>query len=119
MKNKFTPGPWRSCKDSECSCRMIWSLPGDCPVFTAKDTGEHSLIGLAHHKWGDAPDIIYGEISKEQQQANAKLIASAPTMLNALQEARTALICNTLIDKSNMSKNALSVVESAINEAIK
>lgn len=76
-----TPGPWKACGDGKCSCRQVWSIPGDCPVFTARPDGSMSVIGLAHHKWGDSPDLIYGDIPPDEQQANAMLIASAPDLL--------------------------------------
>ncbi len=36
-----------------------------------------AMIGLAHHKWGDGPDLIYGEIPIEETEANTRLIVTA------------------------------------------
>ncbi len=83
---KHTPGPWKACGDSKCKCRQIWSIPGDCPVFTARSTGQIAMVGLAHHKWGDSPELIYGEIDQESTEANARLIAAAPDGYEALIE---------------------------------
>ena len=82
-KNKHTPGPWRACGADRggCECRQIWSIPGDCPVVTAR--GE--CIGIVNGKWGDGPKMIYGEVPKEQQQANVRLIVAAPKMFAYLQ----------------------------------
>lgn len=87
----FTPGPWRACQGGKCSCRQVWSIPGDVPVFTANAKGEQVAIGLAHHKWGDAPDIIYGVIPESSTFANARLIAAAPDLYAAVVLARAEL----------------------------
>lgn len=82
--SKWTPGPWKACNDGNCPCRQVWSIPGDVPVFTARDE-KSSHIGLAHHKWGDGPDMIYGEIPLSETQANARLISRAPEMAKLLE----------------------------------
>ena len=89
----FTPGPWRACHGGECSCRQVWSIPGDCPVFTAKETDPKEVVqvGLAHHKWGDAADMIYGEIPEQMTFANARLIAAAPDLYSACVFALSTL----------------------------
>lgn len=81
-----TPGPWQACKDGACTCGQVWSIPGDMPVFSALENGKRQIVGLACNEWGDAPDLIYGAVGKEQQVANARLIAAAPDLLAALKE---------------------------------
>lgn len=68
---EHTEGPWRACGGaSVCECRQIWAPGRDVMVATAvmdKDTD-----GM-------------GVVSREEAQANAALIAKAPTMKLALE----------------------------------
>lgn len=101
-KHKFTPGPWKT--------------------KIAQVIGHASLTVIAeaelHKKEHDFVCLVspMSAITK-QDEANAKLISQAPNLLKALDEARTALIMTSLIDKSSVSKNALRIVEQAIKDA--
>lgn len=79
---KFSPGPWKACKDSACSCKQIWSIPGDFPVCSAD--GFH--VGVVHEHMADAPDLIYQSVWEETRNANAALITAAPDLYAALSE---------------------------------
>lgn len=72
MKHEFkgTLGPWKICGDKRggCICGQVWSIPADFPVATAT-----------------LSDDELGEIPIEQMKANARLIAAAPDLLEALQ----------------------------------
>lgn len=93
--NAFTPGPWKTCQNGNCTCGQVWSIPGDCPVFTVLLDGRPQLVGLACNEWGDSPDAIYGAVGKEQQTANARLIAAAPDLLAIAREyADSCLDCS-------------------------
>ena len=91
-----SPGPWQTCRNGECRCGAIWTVLGDHPVANV-------IIG----EWGDeypsleieGPEtsfdgmtikpkmekIVYGSLGKETAAANARLIAAAPELLNALR----------------------------------
>lgn len=90
-ETKWSKEPWRACKEGECSCGQIWSVPCDAPIVTVT-TG----------KWGDSyPKIVlqggdldqtakavmdmieYGEIPKEMSQANAARIVACVNFLSA------------------------------------
>ena len=84
--SEHTKGPWTACRDGECSCGQVWSKPADRPVAMI-ETGE----------WGDTywecedgeavrREIPYGPaLPREQEIANARLIAKAPKMYEALE----------------------------------
>lgn len=80
---KHSPLPWRACADGNCECRQLWSIPGDVPVFTGR-SDRVELVGRAHNKWGDGPDLIYGEIPPAEAQANAKFIVRAVNNFDSL-----------------------------------
>lgn len=86
----FTPGPWRPCGESECACGVVWSIPTDMPVVTVVGEKQH-LIGLVNNEWGDAADMIYGAVGRNDQKANAHLISAAPDMYEALVRIEKAL----------------------------
>lgn len=66
---KHTEGPWRECGSGGCVCGLVWSTKHDVVVATA--TGRCEEQGI--------------EIPVEIQQANARLIAAAPDLLDALK----------------------------------
>jgi len=72
----YMPGPWSQCgaRDGKCSCGQIWSIPADCVVAT-----------VAQYRDGnDGP-------TPEAATANARLIAAAPDLLAACEEAVSVL----------------------------
>ena len=88
MKTKHTPGPWEAC---------IYSGPFDQPLILSSD----GAIGRLHG------------MEDRQHEANAKLIAAAPDLLEALEVCYASLCTygrHPLIEKQ---------VESAIKKAIK
>lgn len=89
-----SPGPWHSCGDGECSCKIV-------------STADHPVAQIVHGDWGDdypsirvvgcsleakaeayMEQITYGHIPDEVATANARLIALlrvlAPVFLEKL-----------------------------------
>lgn len=88
MKTKHTPGPWEAC---------IYSGSFDQPLIKS----DHGAIGRLHGMEG------------RQHEANAKLIAAAPELLDQLVKARKLLVQNgfrtwayVIIDIDNAIKKA-------------
>lgn len=80
-----TPGPWRECGHEKkgCVCRQVWSLPTDCLVAVALMAADESFTA------GDGLTDI------EEAKANARLIAAAPELLEALEG------CEKLLRRGN------------------
>lgn len=98
---KHTPGPWRECGGQcrgGCVCGQIWS-----------ETADHPVAKVESGDWGDSwpalrvePGIggkaeavmewsVYGHVPEDEARANARLIAAAPELLDALKEAEKEL----------------------------
>ena len=78
MERKNTPAPWRVVNGSD--------------VFT--DLGANNADGVAA-EWNDGwhiADCSVSELSYSEINANAKLIAAAPALLEALEEITNAFI---------------------------
>lgn len=67
---KHTPGPWKSRRESAGAWKVGGGPIGEYPICTRLSTVEHM---------------------EEESYANARLIAAAPDLLEALEEAANAL----------------------------
>ena len=88
---QHTPGPWRACNGAKCPCLTV-------------SCGDHPIAQVTNGDWGDdfasirlvgdsslnlkaeafMDQITYGHINIETARANARLIAAAPTLYEAL-----------------------------------
>lgn len=122
---KFTKGPWRSCNDGDCSCMVIWG--GEA---TEDNDGTHPVARVESETWGDSypairnvdgggmsgtkaeaylEHIVYGTIPEEMAKANAKLIAAAPDLFNALSVLADA--CESMGIPVDAARAALAKAE--------
>ncbi len=67
MANRYTPGPWKN----------------DCFLVTAANGREVAHTGLLGRRRGSYAD----QGGEEEDEANARLIAAAPDLLDALEES--------------------------------
>lgn len=70
-----TPGPWKACNGSHensCICGLVWSKCSDKLVAIVAT----QRCKVDEHDWASPPDA--------ESQANARLIAAAPDLLDAL-----------------------------------
>jgi hypothetical protein len=71
-KTQYTPGPWN------------WVAQGDADEYCILANDKRWVIGFR----------INGEIHKEEQEANARLMAQSPAMYNLLKEAQARIFMN-------------------------
>jgi len=98
--SKFTPGPWAFSR---------WDQYGDTRFYVAQAEGAPYTPN-----YSDAATLIAETVSIERvaiQEANARLIASAPDLLEAL----CALVLN--IDAGGATLNSLADARAAIAKA--
>ena len=119
---KSTPGPWHACGNGKCACKQVWSP--DYPVakvecgkwgddyVSIRLTGESLLLKAEPFM----DQITYGEISEDVAEANARLIAAAPDLLEVLKTYRESH--NTCIKDSPQGLcNKCRMAEEAIAKA--
>lgn len=109
MTSKHTPGPW------EAKCGYVYTTA----------TIDHKRIH--DNSWSyndkficDLDDGEYHEYcNEEEQMANARLIAAAPDMLAAMEEADTAFAVINISDGlSSQARGCLRRAWAAVNKAI-
>ena len=84
-----TPGPWRECRGSSdrgCLCGLVWSAAADIPVASC-DLREELI-----------PDHF---APLAERQANARVIAAAPDLLEALQRLMSLMHHDSLGEAPN------------------
>lgn len=103
MSTKHTPGPWTQVKMSGEAIRLIWGPEGRCVVDLTKQNVMHS---------------------EAEQNANARLIAAAPELLEACAEAlEFADNYSDVVDgddgqpKPNRAMRLAEMLRAAINKA--
>jgi hypothetical protein len=90
-----TPGPWFycGCESGGCSCLTVSGKDAPVAVITGGVWGDdfpsirlvgNSSLDLKAEAYME--QISYGEVPMEEAKANARLIAAAPSMLEALNE---------------------------------
>lgn len=96
MLEGTSPGPWKGCKEGDCTCGQIWSI-----------TGDHPVAAVEYAEWGDTwfvaapteedPEAVerrfsaYGSFPESERYANAKFIAWARNNVPEMIETITSL----------------------------
>lgn len=111
---KGTPGPWVAVQHYSDELSVIDSRGFEIVNAEAMPIllDYRNKLGIEH--WADSTDGFL-ELENAEQDANAKLIAAAPELLEALQEIWDSCCTNAA---SKPSKKALLMAHAAINKAL-
>ena len=101
VRSKHTPGPWEVFDDVE-GCE-----------FPGIDNAGESIV-LCGSIFDDGG--IRGD-TKEERLANARLIAAAPDMLEAIEETLQSVVMNRLHDTIEISRDAIELLRAALAKA--
>jgi hypothetical protein len=103
----FTPGPWSHHADIACKCGTIGSEDHPIAKVYSGDWGDDfptiQIEGgsLERRAVAVMEQITYGHINQSVADANARLIAAGPDVLNALQETWRVLRAAGTLNLSN------------------
>jgi len=101
--SKFTPGPWS----------YIDATKEACMQYAPKCVIRAGTVQIASFSWGDSKWWP----SKEESQANARLIAAAPDLLEALQAMVDAhAIPSSICKERPVYEAALAAIRKATAE---
>lgn len=91
-KRDWTPGPWTACHNGDCPCKTVSSAHHPIAEITSGDWGDdYPAIRLVGDSTIDQKaeaymeQITYGRIDPNTARANARLIAAAPDLYEALE----------------------------------
>jgi hypothetical protein len=118
MKIEHTPGPWfvRYCDDESFMCMTVISSSDHGPSNNSVFENEDDTIAVVYHQCN--PTVKSEE--PDEADANARLIAAAPDLLNALKKVIDDLALRAKIkgEKSlDISDGILYCAQKAINKA--
>lgn len=105
MSAQFTPGPWRA-NDSEGAGNCG---PNIFPFMVEAGTAERST--------GPVVAEVYGDLAGMPAEANARLIAAAPTMLEALEAFVSNAVLSEHTDRADVDAWVLGKARAAIAKA--
>lgn len=88
IPNAASPSPWKACRNGDCSCGQIWSVPADHPVATVDGPEWGDTLWVPLQNEDGSLDVrrefhAYGSFPAETRKANILLMTAAPELLQA------------------------------------
>lgn len=109
MASKHTPGPWE--------IELTPNGKEETGIISAHGGTYHvadCFTSLYHNRLSEGKDV---GAQLKASQANLLLVAAAPKMLHALEEADVAIAVSLMSDLSTQARNACGVAWKLVNEA--
>ena len=109
MASKHTPGPW--------AIELTPNGAEETGIISAHDGTYHvadCFTSLYHNRLSEGKDV---GAQLKASQANLRLMAAAPKMLHALEEADVAIAVSLMSNLSTQARNACGVAWKLVNEA--
>jgi hypothetical protein len=120
-----TPGPWTACQDGKCKCKHVNSENHPIAHIICGEWGDEypdiRLVerkdGIGKHAEAYIEKMVYGSVDPDFAEANARLIAAAPALLAACEEAQWYIQDLPTVPNADQAYDVIKLLCAAIAKA--